>query len=156
MNPRDRLRVLGLGLAGLGAAPALGAEPGLGPVKSTQLSSEPWKIVMQISDSLEQAYEGLVNIQNVLQIDPKLKFTVVGYSRAIRFLLNGTKTPSGALFSGMIGDLANQGVVFKACQNTLTFMKIPASDVVLEATMVAAGVYEVVRLQAQGWYYIKP
>ena len=152
MAQRDRLKLLGVGLTGLGAAHA----QGLGPVAGRPISSEPWKVVMQLSDSLEQAYEGLVNIQNVLQLDPKLKFTVVGYSRAIRFLLNGTKTPTGALFSGMIGDLANQGVEFKACRNTLTFLKIPTSDVVLEATLVPDGVYELVRLQSLGWYYIKP
>ncbi len=152
MAQRDRLKLLGASLAGIGVAHA----QGLGPVAGKPISSEPWKIAMQLSDGLEQAYEGLVNIQNVLQLDPKLKFTVVGYSRAIRFLLNGTKTPTGALFSGMIGDLANQGVEFKACRNTLTFLKIPTSDVVLEATLVPAGVYELVRLQSLGWYYIKP
>ena len=155
MNPRDRIRLLGAGLAGLGAAPAALAQS-QGPVSSKPISSQPWKVVMQISVDLEHAYEGLINIQNVLQLDPRMQFVVVGYGKAIRFLLNGARTPTGAAFSGMIGGLANQGVQFKACQNTMTFLKIPASELVLEATTVPAGVYEIIRLQAEGWHYIKP
>jgi intracellular sulfur oxidation DsrE/DsrF family protein len=156
MNPRDRLKLLGIGLVGLGAAPLAAAAESQGPVPAQQISSAPWKVAMQISDSLEQAYEGLINIQNVLELDPKMQFAVIGYGRAIDFLFEGAKTPQGALFSGMIGDLANRGVQFKACRNTLTFLKIPESRLVLEATVVPAGVYELIRLQSEGWYYIKP
>ena len=155
MNPRDRIKWLGVGLAGLGVVGMAQAQS-QGPVASQPISTEPWKVAMQLSDSLEQAYEGLINIQNVLQLDPKMRFTVVGYGKAIYFLLTGTKTPQGALFEGLIGDLANQGVQFKACNNTLTFLKIPKDRVVLEATFVQTGVYELVKLQSEGWYYIKP
>ena len=157
MNPRDRIKLLGAGLAGLGAATLAHAQQSTqGPVPAQQISSEPWKVAMQVSDSLEQAYEALINIQNVLELDPNMKFIVVGYGKAIHFLLNGTKTPQGALFSGMIGDLANKGVEFKACKNTLTFSKISEDRLVLEATLVPAGVYEIVKLQSEGWYYLKP
>jgi|UniRef100_D5X2H6 intracellular sulfur oxidation DsrE/DsrF family protein len=155
MNPRDRIKLLGVGLAGLGVAGVAQAQS-QGPVSAKPISSEPWKVAMQLSDGLEQAYEGLINIQNVLQLDPKMRFIVVGYGKAIHFLLNGTKTPQGALFEGLIGDLANQGVQFKACVNTLTFLRIPKKRVVLEATFVQTGVYELVKLQSEGWYYIKP
>jgi intracellular sulfur oxidation DsrE/DsrF family protein len=47
-------------------------------------------------------------------------------------------------------------VRFRACKNTMTFLKIPESELVLEATTVPAGVYEIVRLQSEGWYYLKP
>ena len=155
MNARDRIKILGAGLAGLGAASRADAQS-QGPVAAKPISSEPWKVAMQISDSLEQAYEGLINVQNVLELDPKMRFIVVGYGKAIGFLLNGAKTPQGALFEGLIGDLANQGVQFKACNNTLTYLKIPTDRLVLEATVVPAGVYELVKLQSEGWYYIKP
>ena len=155
MNPRDRIKMLGVGLAGLGGVSIAQAQS-QGHVPATPISNQPWMVVMQISDSIEQAYEGLINIQNVLELDPKMQFVVVGYGKAIHFLLNGTKTPQGALFSGLIGSLANKGVQFKACQNTLTFSKIPLSRVTLEATLVPAGVYEIVKLQSEGYYYIKP
>ena len=155
MNPRDRIKLLGAGLAGLGVTTRAQAQS-QGPVPAKPISSEPWKVVMQISDSLEQAYEGLINVQNVLELDPKMRFVVVGYGNAIGFLLNGAKTPQGALFEGMIGNLANQGVQFKACNNTLTFLNIPKDRLILEATIVPAGVYELVKLQSEGWYYIKP
>ncbi|MDE1952594.1 MAG: DsrE family protein [Betaproteobacteria bacterium] len=155
MNSRDRLKILGAGLAGLGSTNLAQAQS-QGPVTAKAVSNAPWKVAMQISDGLEQAYEGLINIQNVLQLDPQMRFIVVGYGKAISFLLNGTKTPQGALFEGLIGDLANQGVQFKACENTLTFLKISKSRVVLEASFVPAGVFELVKLQSEGWYYIKP
>ena len=155
MNPRDRIKILAAGLAGLGATTAARAEnQGLVPAKP--ISNQPWKVVMQISDSLKQAYEGLINIQNVLELDPQMKFVVVGYGDAIEFLLEGAKTPQGALFSGMIGNLANLGVQFRACNNTLTFMNIPLSKLALEATVVPAGVYEIVKLQSERYYYVKP
>ena len=153
MNPRDRIRLLGAGLAGVGVAPAALAQ---GQAATKPISNAPWKVVMQISVDLHQAYEGLINIQNVLKLDPAMKFTVVGYGKAIRFLLSGARAPSGAAFSGIIGGLANQGVEFKACQNTLDFLKIPSSKLVLEASTVPAGVYEIIRLQSEGWYYLKP
>ena len=155
MNPRDRIKILAAGLAGLGAATAAQAE-NQGLVPAQPISNQPWKVVMQISDSLKQAYEGLINIQNVLELDPQMKFVVVGYGDAIEFLLEGAKTPQGALFSGMIGNLANLGVQFRACNNTLTFMNIPLSKLALEATVVPAGVYEIVKLQSEGYYYVKP
>ncbi len=155
MNARDRIKLLGAGLASLGAA-GLAQAQSQGPEPAKAISSEPWRVAMQMSDGLEQAYEGLINIQNVLQLDPKMRFIVVGYGKAIHFLLNGTKTPQGALFEGLIGDLANQGVQFKACNNTMTFLNIPKERLVLEATIVPAGVYELVKLQSEGWYYIKP
>ena len=155
MNPRDRIKILAAGLAGLGAATAAQAE-NQGLVPAQPISNQPWKVVMQIGDSLKQAYEGLINIQNVLELDPQMKFVVVGYGDAIEFLLEGAKTPQGALFSGMIGNLANLGVQFRACNNTLTFMNIPLSKLALEATVVPAGVYEIVKLQSEGYYYVKP
>ena len=155
MNPRDRIKILAAGLAGLGTATAARAE-NQGLVPAQPISNQPWKVVMQISDSLKQAYEGLINIQNVLELDPQMKFVVVGYGDAIKFLLEGAKTPQGALFSGMIGNLANLGVQFRACNNTLTFMNIPLSKLALEATVVPAGVYEIVKLQSEGYYYVKP
>ncbi|OIQ85978.1 DsrE/DsrF-like family protein [mine drainage metagenome] len=155
MNPRDRIKILAAGLAGLGTATAARAE-NQGLVPAQPISNQPWKVVMQISDSLKQAYEGLINIQNVLELDPQMKFVVVGYGDAIEFLLEGAKTPQGALFSGMIGNLANLGVQFRACNNTLTFMNIPLSKLALEATVVPAGVYEIVKLQSEGYYYVKP
>ncbi len=155
MNPRDRIRLLGAGLAGLGAAPAALAQ-GQTTAPLKPISSQPWKVVLQISVDLQQAYEGLINVQNVLQLDPRMQFVVVGYGKAIHFLLNGAKAPTGAAFSGMIGALANQGVQFKACLNTMHFLKIPTSELVLEASTVPAGVYEIIRLQSEGWYYLKP
>ena len=155
MSPRDRIKWFGAGLTGLGVLNLAQAQ-NQGPVPAKPISSEPWKAAMQVSDSLEQAYEGLINIQNVLELDPKMRFIVVGYGKAIHFLLNGTKTPQGALFEGLIGDLANQGVQFKACLNTLSFLNIPKNRVVLEASLVQTGVYELVKLQSEGWCYIKP
>ena len=149
MNPRDRLKLLGAGLVGAAALSARADSAG-SPAGSH------WQVVVQISDSLDQAHEGLVNIQNVLAIDPGIKFIVVGYGKAIGFLRNGTQTPTGALFSGLIGDLANLGVEFRACKNTLDFLHIPASDLVLEASLVQAGAYEIIRLQTLGWHYLKP
>ena len=140
-----RSAILASAAAGLGLAPvAEGA------------TATPVRVVYHVTQGLPQASRCLGNVRNHLAADPGVKIVVVGNGAGIDFMLEGAVDGNGAAYAGNIGDLANQGVVFKACQNTLTFMKIPSSDVVLEATLVRAGVYEVVRLQAQGWFYIKP
>jgi intracellular sulfur oxidation DsrE/DsrF family protein len=60
-------------------------------------------------------------------------------------------------FSGAIADLANQGVEFRVCNNTLTARKIDPSRVAMEASVVPSGVAEVARLQArEGFVYLRP
>jgi hypothetical protein len=60
-------------------------------------------------------------------------------------------------FAGAIADLANHGVEFRVCNNTLQSRKIDAGKVAMEATIVPSGVAEVARLQAREHFvYLRP
>jgi len=124
--------------------PAAGAEPAI-------------KTVYHMSEGIAQATRGLGNIRNHLAADPKAKIVVVTHGAGIDFLLQGAVNTNNQPFSGTIADLANKGVEFRVCNNTLVSRNIDPSKVVLEASVVPSGVAEVARLQArEGYTYLRP
>jgi intracellular sulfur oxidation DsrE/DsrF family protein len=115
------------------------------------------KTVYHMSEGIPQATRGLNNIRNHLSADPKAKIVVVAHGLGIDFLLQGATNQMDQPFAGAIADLANQGVEFRVCNNTLQARKIDASKVAMEATLVPSGVAEVARLQArEGFVYLRP
>jgi intracellular sulfur oxidation DsrE/DsrF family protein len=131
-------------LATLGVAPAHAAD---GPVK----------VVYHMVEGVDQASRGLANIRNHLAADPTAKIIVVSHGKGIDFLLEGAKDSSGQGFEARIAALANQGVDFRVCRNTLEVRKIDESKVVQEAKIVPSGVAEVAKLQfKEGYAYLRP
>jgi intracellular sulfur oxidation DsrE/DsrF family protein len=122
-----------------------------------QTASAPIKAAYHLSEGIPQAARALVNIRNHLEADPSVKIVVVAYGPGIDFLLPGATKPNGQLFASSIAALANQGVEFRVCNNTLVDRKIDPNTLPLEATVVPAGVAELARLQArEGFVYLKP
>lgn len=115
------------------------------------------KVVYHLNEGLPQASRALGNIRNHLGAEPKTKIVVVTHGAGIDFLLDGAVDAKGQSYSAAIGNLANQGVEFKVCNNTLTGRQISPDKVVMEAKVVPSGVAEVGRLQAQeGFVYLRP
>lgn len=115
------------------------------------------KVVYHMSEGIPQASRGLNNIRNHLAADPKAKIVVVTHGLGIDFLLQGATNQMEQPFAGAIADLANKGVEFRVCNNTLVARKIDASKLAMEASVVPAGVHEVARLQArEGFVYLRP
>ena len=124
---------------------------------SAQAADDVIKTVYHMSEGIPQASRGLNNIRNHLSADPKAKIVVVAHGLGIDFLLQGATNQMEQPFAGAIADLANKGVEFRVCNNTLVSRKLDASNVVLEAKIVPSGVAEVARLQAkEGYVYLKP
>ena len=99
----------------------------------------------------------MANIRNHLAADPTAKIVVVTHGLGIDFLLQNATNQMDQPFTGAIADLANQGVEFRVCNNTLTSRKIDPNRVVMEAKIVPSGVAEVARLQArEGFVYLRP
>lgn len=119
--------------------------------------NDPVKVVYHVVDGNEQAARAMNNIRNHLAADPKAKIVVVTHGQGIDFLLDGAKDAKGQGFDARIAALANQGVEFRVCRNTLEGRKIDESKVVQEAKVVPSGVAEVARLQAkEGFVYLRP
>jgi len=115
------------------------------------------KTVYHLSEGIPQASRALNNIRNHLSADPKAKIVVVTHGAGIDFLLQGATNQMNQPFAGAIADLANQGVEFRVCNNTLKARDIDPGKVVMEATVVPSGVAEVARLQArEGFVYLRP
>ena len=122
-----------------------------------QAADDVIKTVYHMSEGVPQASRAMANIRNHLSADPKAKIVVVAHGLGIDFLLQGATNQMDQPFAGAIADLANQGVEFRVCNNTLTARKIDPNRVVMEAKIVPSGVAEVARLQArEGFVYMRP
>ena len=115
------------------------------------------KTVYHMSEGIPQASRAINNIRNHLNADPKAKIVVVTHGLGIDFLLEGATNQMEQPFAGAVADLANRGIEFRVCNNTLVSRKIDAAKLVPEAKIVPSGVAEVARLQArEGFVYLRP
>jgi intracellular sulfur oxidation DsrE/DsrF family protein len=115
------------------------------------------KVVYHLSEGIPQASRAIGNIRNHLNADPTAKIVVVAHGLGIDFLLDGATNQMDQPFAGGVSDLANKGVEFRVCNNTLVSRKIAADKVVMDAKVVPSGVAEVAKLQAkEGFVYLRP
>ncbi len=113
------------------------------------------KVVYHVNDSTN-AMGIMRSINNHLDASPKAKIVVVTHSGGIDFLLDGAKDKNGNPYDIPVQALANRGVQFRVCNNTLVGRKLDKSAVVPEASIVPSGVAEISRLQVQESYiYLK-
>ena len=121
------------------------------------LSMAQIKVVYHLSEGVPQASRAIGNIRNHLAADPEAKIVVVTHGLGIDFLIDGATNQLDQAFAGSISDLANKGVEFRVCNNTLVSRKIASDKIVMEAKIVPSGVAEVARLQAkEGFVYLRP
>ena len=115
------------------------------------------KVVYHLSEGVPQASRAIGNIRNHLAADPSAKIVVVTHGLGIDFLIDGATNQLDQPFAGSISDLANKGVEFRVCNNTLVSRNISPDQVVMDAKVVPSGVAEVSRLQAkEGFVYLRP
>ena len=141
------------------SASAFSATPTSTPTPTTAppVVEAPVKVVYHLVEGNAQASRALNNIRNHLEADPSVKIVVVSHGAGIDFLLDGAQDAQGRAYTGPIAALANRGVQFLVCNNTLTARGIAKEKVALEASLVPAGVAEVARLQfREGFAYLRP
>ncbi len=115
------------------------------------------KVVYHLSEGVPQASRAIGNIRNHLAADPTAKIVVVTHGLGIDFLIDGATNQQDQPFAGGVSDLANKGVEFRVCTNTLVSRKISADKLLMEAKVVPSGVAEVAKLQAkEGFVYLRP
>lgn len=120
-------------------------------------AEEPIRVVYHISEGAHQASRAIGNIRNHLNADPQARIVVVTHGPGIDFLIDGAEDAQGRPFAGAVGELANRGVHFRVCNNTLRSRSIEAGRLVMEASIVDSGVAEVSRLQVrEGHAYLRP
>lgn len=115
------------------------------------------KVVYHMND-INWGYRGLRNMKNHLNAlgDENLDAVMVFHSSGGFILVDGKKDKKGHEFGDLIQGLANRGVKFALCANTVRGKKIPKDKINLNAEIVPSGVAEVAELQHKGYVYIKP
>lgn len=117
----------------------------------------PVKVVYHLSEGIDQAARAMANIRNHLRAEPDTKIVVVALGDGIRFMLRDAADRNGKPFEPQVAALAERGVEFRVCNNTLTAHDIDKSRLLSQAKIVPSGVAEVARLQArEGYAYLRP
>ncbi len=101
----------------------------------------------------EKQWTGVLNnVKNVREAlgAEATEVIVIAHSNGLEMLV-AKDNPLAA----RIKELADAGVVFAACENTMKKENVTKSDLLPSATTVDSGVAEVVRKQEAGWSYVK-
>ncbi len=121
------------------------------------------KVVYHVNN-IHSAKGAFRNIKNHLNAvgDENLEIVVVTHSSGAFALVDGAmgkkdkKTGKVYNFNDTIAGLANRGVKFQICANTIRGKKIDKNKVSEYAEIVPSGVAQVVDLEQKGYYYLKP
>jgi len=109
-------------------------------------------------NNLNTAFGALRNVKNHVNAvgAENAEIIVVTHSSGGLALVDGTADAKGNRFEESIQALANQGVKFQLCSNTIRGLKIDKDKINLNAEVVPSGVAHVAHLQQQGYLYVKP
>ena len=120
------------------------------------------KVVYHVNN-IHTAKGSLRNVKNHLNAlgDANIEVIVVTHSSGAFAMVDGSmgkKDKNGKVynFNDQIAGLANRGVKFKICANTIRGKKIPKDKLNEHAEIIPSGVAEVADLQQKGYIYVKP
>jgi uncharacterized protein len=117
----------------------------------------PDRVVYHLNSGLEQATNGLRNIRNHLEVNPKAQIVVVSHAQGVDFMMKGKKDANGNPYETIVQDLKSQGVKFDVCLITLRNRKLTQDQFIEETSWVPSGVAEIARLQQrEGFAYLRP
>ncbi len=143
----------------LASAAMLGASLAVqaGDMKPAENGYNQQRVVYHIND-IDSANGALRNVKNHLNAlgDENAEVIVVTHSSGAFALVDGATDSKGRSFESTVQALANRGVQFRICANTIRGKKIPKEKVNLNAEVVPSGVAEVADLQQKGYLYVKP
>ncbi|MBI3562233.1 MAG: DsrE family protein [Gammaproteobacteria bacterium] len=120
------------------------------------------RVVYHISD-IKNAADALRNAKNHLDAvgDENIEIVVVTHSSGAFALVDGAmgekdKEGKPMDFRDEVAGLANRGVKFQICANTIKGKKIPKEKISEFAEIVPSGVAQVAELEEHGYVYVKP
>lgn len=125
-----------------------------GQVSASELSSienKQHRIVFQLTTDDTLAHKSLMKqLNNITAVAPDTKIEVVCHGPGLNMLVTGKTTVQDKILQ-----MKNKGVVFMACEFSMSERKITKENIIPEAGFVKAGIIEIVTKQEQGWSYIK-
>lgn len=145
--------VVGVSLLGL----AFSAQAG-----SAKNGYDKQKVVYHVNN-IHTATGALRNVKNHLNAtgDENVEVIVVTHSSGAFSLVDGAmgkKDKNGNVynFEDTVAGLANRGVKFQICANTIRGKKIDKNKINTYAEVIPSGVAHVAHLQQKGYLYVKP
>lgn len=116
-----------------------------------QSNSEPYKIIFQMVSGDTLAHKAFMKqLNNILSTDPRTEIAVVCHGPGLDMLVEERST-----VADKIRHFTERGVVFNACEFSMSERKVEKSQMIPVISYVKAGILAVVEKQRQGWYYIK-
>jgi intracellular sulfur oxidation DsrE/DsrF family protein len=107
--------------------------------------------VFQVNDEDSRKWHTvLANINNVQEELGKVEVAVVVIGPALGML------KADALTANKVQDAMSAGVRFVACGNSMQAQKLEKDDMIDKIDYARAGYVEIMRLQQQGWTYLRP
>lgn len=119
--------------------------------------NDPDRVVYHLSESTAQASNGLRNINNHLEVNPRAKIVVVAHALGVDFMMKGASDRNGNKYEDLVEQLVQRGVQFDVCEITLRNRKLARDQFISYSKFVPSGVAEITRLQQhEGFAYLKP
>jgi uncharacterized protein len=105
-------------------------------------------------DQEERLLMALENTKNLFKEIPPQQCSVhmVANGKAVNLF----RKDRAAKYASDMDELHKQGVRFKACRNAMAKNNVEKSDLLEICEVVPAGILEVIKLQQEGFAYIKP
>jgi intracellular sulfur oxidation DsrE/DsrF family protein len=114
-------------------------------------AAKPHKVVFQVNEDDSRKWNTILgNINNVQEELGRVEVTVVAIGPGLGML------KAEALTANKVQDAMAAGVRFVACGNSMTAQKLGKDDMIDGIAYAKAGYVELMRLQQQGWAYIRP
>lgn len=118
---------------------------------SQEKSSEPLKIVFQLTTSDTTAHKALMKqLGNITSVKPDTKIEVVCHGPGLDMLRSDR-----SIVADKVKGFAAKGVAFNACEFSLKERKVTKEAILPVAGYVEAGIIHIVTRQTEGWHYIK-
>ena len=122
-----------------------------GQVSSVEPSAKQHKIVFQLTTDDTLAHRSLMKqLNNITTVATDTKIEVVCHGPGLNMLVLNKTTVHDKILQ-----MKGKGIVFVACEFSMSERKITKENIIPEAGYVKAGIIEIVSKQEQGWSYIK-
>src|SRR6185437_5790477 len=151
MTKARSLSVLAITFCGLVAALFLSVSAAKGDGGKAKTETKHRVVIEVTRDGVDQWTAALNYADNLRKVfgAADTEIEIVAHNTGLNMML-----AKNVALSDRMKKLAESGVVFAACENSMRKMSVTKADLLPFATPVDAGVAEVVRKQEAGWSYL--
>ncbi|GAL87676.1 hypothetical protein MYP_4906 [Sporocytophaga myxococcoides] len=115
------------------------------------MTDKGYKVVFHLGTNDEQVWKSLIKqIGNVQKEVPAIIVEVITHGLGVELLFSNSR------FSNVLEEMANRGILFSACRNTLNERGVSSSsDLISVARIIPSALAHLIFRQSEGWSYIK-